>query len=81
MCLLPQAKLFVITTCVGNVLFHLRSPDLMITVLWQAVSLQNILVSVLLKTFHSAESGQTSSSYEQNLSLSDASVANGYVIQ
>lgn len=77
MCLLPQAKLFVITTCAGNVLFRLRSPDLMITVLWQAVSLQNILVSVLLKTFHSAES----SCYEQNLSLSDASVANGYVIQ
>lgn len=71
----------VITTHVGNVLFCLHSPDVMITVLWQAISLQNIPVSVLLKTFHSAESNQNSFCYKQNLVISDASVANGYVIE
>lgn len=58
-----------------------HSRDLMITVLWQAISLQNILVSVLLKIFHSSESCQISSRSEQNLIITDASVANGYVIQ
>lgn len=81
MCLLPQVKLLVITTCAGNVLFCLHSPNLMITVLWRAISLQNILVSVLLKTFLSTENSQTSSCYEQNPVASDASVANGYAIQ
>ena len=60
LCLLPQARLLVTATCAGNVLFHVYSPSLMITVLWQATSLQNILVLVLLKTFNVAENSQTS---------------------